>query len=354
MSAPEANLQVTVAQRIIGERQPTFIVAEAGVNHDGDAAKAQQLVAAAAEAGADAIKFQVFQAATIATATASTAGYQRASGGGSQQAMLKKLELADDALALVADATRHYDLPLIVTPFAISDVKRVERLPLAALKIASPDIVNFPLLQAVAATGKPLIVSTGTADPEEVDAAVACLSEHNALHRTVFLHCVSSYPTPLEAANVRAIGALRQLTRRPVGYSDHTSDVRTGGWAVAAGACALEKHFTLDQGARGPDHALSLSPDLFRQYVTQVRAVEAALGTGVIGCSDIEREVRMVSRKSVVAACDIAPNTRVTAEMVTTKRPGNGLAPGELPKIIGRLTSRPIVADTMLTWEDLQ
>ncbi len=345
---------VCLGARRVGPGRPAYIVAEIGVNHDGEIQKGAELVAAAARAGADAVKLQIFRAAELTTATAATADYQRASSGDSQQAMLQRLELDADGLKALAAAATQADIDLIATTFALSDVPRATALPLVALKTASTDLNNLPLLSSLLDTRLPLIISTGAATPGEIEAAATLVHRRTAAARCVLLHCVSAYPTPLDAANLRAISSLRSTTGCVVGYSDHTPDTRTGAWAVAAGASVLEKHLTLDPTAPGPDHATSLSPAQFAEYVAEVRAAEAALGHGRLGFAPIEHDVRQVARKSIVAATAIPADTVVTAALLTTKRPGTGIPPDQLGEILGRRTTRPIAADTLLRWEDVQ
>jgi N-acetylneuraminate synthase/N,N'-diacetyllegionaminate synthase len=337
----------------IGDGCRTYIIAEAGVNHDGSLEKALQLVDAAVAAGADAVKFQLFRADELATHTAPKAGYQKTAAGASQRAMLGRLELSDEAFERVAARCRNQVVEFLATPFGLTDVERLRRLRVRAIKIASTDLNHTPLLRRVAATRLPLIVSTGAATEEEIADAAALLGELGVEERLVLLHCVSAYPTPLEHANLRRIRALHAAFGVPVGFSDHTTSTQTGAWAVATGACVLEKHFTLDRSAPGPDHAHSLDPAGLRDYIRAVRRIESALGSGGIDCSDIEAEVRTVARKSVVAARRVPAGTVLTAEMLAIKRPGGGIEPGQLERLVGRRIARDIPADTVLTWDML-
>jgi N-acetylneuraminate synthase/N,N'-diacetyllegionaminate synthase len=224
-------------------------------------------------------------------------------------------------------------------------------LDVAAIKIASTDLTNGPLLDAAAATGLPLIVSTGAATAEEIGESVERLVRGGAREQLILLHCVSCYPTPVEAANLRAVGELRRRFGVPVGLSDHTTSVEIGGWAVAAGACVLEKHFTLDRAASGPDHAMSLTPSELKEYVRHVRQVESALGGGTLGMTESEAGVRAVARKSIVAAVSIRMGTRFTPSMLTLKRPGTGLPPDALATLVGREAATDIPSDTLLSWD---
>lgn len=349
----------------VGSGNPAFIIAEAGVNHDGNVETALRMVDAAKQAGADAVKFQMFRAAELASAQAETASYQKTHGGHSQRTMLANLELSDHDFARIAAKCDGLGIAFIVTPFGTGDVERLAALrtsnfalrtsqakvsPLATIKIASTDLTNRPLLSAAIATGLPLIVSTGASTEEEIRSAVEFIRQHGAVDRLVLLHCVSAYPTPLDAMNLGAIAALTRAFGVPVGLSDHSTSTVTGAWAVAAGACLLEKHFTLDRSRPGPDHAMSLAPQELAEYVAQVRSVESTIGGGRIGMHECEHEVRQVARKSVVAAVPISVGTPIAADMLTLKRPGTGIPAGDLAGVIGKVATVAIPADTLLSW----
>jgi N-acetylneuraminate synthase/N,N'-diacetyllegionaminate synthase len=342
---------VSIGGRVIGGELPAYFIAEAGVNHDGDVDRALRLVDVAAHARADAVKFQVFRAVELTTASAATAGYQREAGQQSQREMLRRLELSDTELARVRDHCAARGIEFLATPFGIHDVDRLLTLDVRAFKIASTDLDNTPLLERVARTGLPLIVSTGAATTDEIQAAVARLRQWDAGQRLILLHCVSSYPTPLEAANLRAIGALKRAFGVPCGFSDHTRTTAAGAWAVAAGASVLEKHFTLDRAAPGPDHAMSLEPGGLREYVASVRQMERTLGSGRLGMTELEADVRAVARKSVVVACDVPRGATLQPEMLTVKRPAGGIAPDQLASLIGRQLAVDTKQDTVLTWD---
>lgn len=354
-SSPGAPLNsapaIILAGRTIARGRPTLVIAEGGVNHNGRLDRALRLADAAADAGADAFKVQVFRAEELAAAHAPPAGYQRRAGAVSQREMLRSLELSDADLLNLSEHCRRRKLLFLATPFGTGDVQRAAAAGVSAIKIASTDLTNTPLLHAAGRTGLPLIVSTGAATEEEIRAAVAYLERLDVRGRLVLLHCVSSYPTPLESANLRAIASLEAAFGLPCGFSDHTLSEQAGAWAVAAGACVLEKHLTLDRGADGPDHALSLDPAGLREYVSQVRAVEAALGSGRLGMSAIEEEVRRVARRSVVAARDLPAGAVLSAELLALKRPGGGIPPTDLERLIGRTLRVPVPRDAPLSWE---
>ncbi|HEY3245160.1 MAG TPA: N-acetylneuraminate synthase family protein [Phycisphaerae bacterium] len=344
---------VTIGSRPIGEHQRTFVIAEAGVNHNGNLGTAIALTEAAAEAGADAVKFQIFTADELA-GSAPTAAYQRAAtGAAGQRDMLRTLELRDEDFRAVAVRARRSGLEFLATPFSIPDLRRLQSSQPAAVKIASTDINNAPLLTAAAQTGLPLIVSTGASLREELDAAVKVLGSA-ARGRLILLHCVSAYPAPWNLANLRAIRAMQQRYNLPVGFSDHTTSTQIGALAVAAGACVLEKHFTLDRGAPGPDHAMSLDPRQLSEYVAAVRRAEEALGSGALGMSAAELEVRRIARKSVVAARRIDAGEILTPTMLSLKRPEGGIPPNDFARLVGRVVLTAIEADAPIHWEMVQ
>lgn len=337
-----------------------YVIAEIGVNHDGAPAKALELVDAAAQAGADAVKLQYFQTDLLMSRSAKLAAYQKTAGESSPIAMLRRLELGIDQMAAIVDRAKVRGLHAIVTVFSTELVAKAESLRWDAYKTASPDIVHRPLLEQLAQTGKPLIVSTGAAHAEEVATATSWLRNWDATGRTATLQCVSSYPTPIEQAELGGIPALALLTRGPVGYSDHTPGEETGALAVRMGALLLEKHLTYSRTAKGPDHSASLEPDGLKRYIDLARAA-AASGERVTlpGTQQtkrvlpIEEDVRHVSRQSVVATRGLAPGTVIVANDLTIKRPGTGIPAAEVARVPGKRVVRPIEADCVITWEDV-
>ena len=328
------------------------MVAEAGVNHNGNLDAALRLVDAALSAGADAVKFQAFRAADLVTRDAATADYQRtATGSTSQREMLRCLELPREGFAALRRRCRECGIEFLCTPFAVGDLCMLLDLGVRAIKLASTDLNNTLLLGEAAAAKVPLILSTGAAEGDEVECAVRRLGEWGCAQRLVLLHCVSCYPTAWADANLRRIGTLRARFGVPVGFSDHTASVETGALAVAAGACVLEKHLTLDRSLPGPDQALSLEPDAMAAYVAAVRRAEEALGDGELEMREVERDVRRIARKSVVAAVDIPPGHVIGPDCLTVKRPAGGIEPDGLERLIGRRATALIPADTRLTWE---
>lgn len=352
MPSPEPSIRI--ADRIVAPGRPVFIVAEAGVNHDGLIDDALRLVDAAADAGADAVKFQYFSAERLVTAEAGVAVYQRnGSDGDRQRAMLAALELSADAFLLIRARCEARNILFLATPFDELALRQLMEWNVPALKLASTDLTHAPLINAAIETGLPLILSTGAATQDEIDATVANLRTMAALNRTILLHCISCYPTPIEKLNLLTMTTLQARYSCPVGLSDHTISTDSGGWAVAAGAVLLEKHLTLDRDRRGPDHAASLTPDAFRQYVACARRAREAMGDGVIGMAPIEKDVRTVARRSIVAACNIPAGATITASMLTLKRPGTGIPAQGLSTVIGRQSRVAIAQDALLTEEML-
>ncbi|MGD9689096.1 MAG: N-acetylneuraminate synthase family protein [Phycisphaerales bacterium] len=344
-----------IGTREIGPAHPPYIIAELGVNHDGSVDRALQLVDAAAGAGADAVKLQLFTADLLMSRAARLAAYQKAAGESDPVEMLRRLELSTDQMAPVVDRAHARGIHAIVTVFSVELVGAAERLPWDAYKTASPDIIHRPLLESLTATGKPLIVSTGASTMEEVTQAVNWLRP--ALDRLALLQCVSCYPTPADQAHIGAMNDLLHLTST-VGYSDHTREIETGEIAVRCGAVMLEKHFTHDRAADGPDHAASLEAKEFREYAQRARARAADRRPSSIGDSSkvvlpIERDVRAVSRQSITTVRDLAAGHRLTRADLTFKRPGTGLAPFYLDEVLNRSLARPVEADLPLTDADL-
>ncbi len=345
-------MSLTIEGRRIGRDNPTFVIAEIGVNHDGSLARALQLVDHAAEAGADAIKLQIFRASTLMHASADFAGYQKEHCTDSDPAaMLRRYELTPLDIVRIVEHIRHRCLVPLATPFSPSDVDLIELLDLPAVKIASPDLVNLPLLQRCAEVRKPLVLSTGAASLDEIDATVSWLRSWDMPF--ALLQCVSSYPTPPEHAHIRWVAELAARYDVPVGFSDHTQDGLSGALAVAAGACIIEKHITHDCDAPGPDHALSASPAQFARYIATIRLAERLCGRPGKRVLDIEQDVRRISRQSLVLARDLPAGHILTGEDLTVKRPGTGIPAASLPRVIGRRLARDLHAGAMLTWNRL-
>ncbi len=348
-----------IGERQIGAGGDVYVIAELGVNHDGSAARAMELVEAAHGAGADAIKLQYFETDRLMSKSAKLAAYQKAAGETDPIAMLRRLELPIEEMGPLVERAHARGMHAIVTVFSTELVDRAEELAWDAYKTASPDLVHWPLMERLARTGRPLVVSTGAATIREVTRTVGWLREWGAMVRITLLQCVSCYPTEREMAELGGIGALADVFAGPVGYSDHTSSVETGAEAVGCGAVILEKHMTYSRGAKGPDHAASLEPGEFARYVRMARsATERGIQTSDLGervkrVLPIEEDVRRVSRQSVVANRELRVGEVIGAADVTIKRPGTGIAACEIGRAMGRRVVRPVPADMIVAWEDL-
>ena len=331
---------------------PVFIIAEAGVNHNADLTLAHRLIDAAREAGADAVKFQTFEAEKLAAKSAPRAAYQELrSGAGDQVSMLRGLELRPEWHAELAAHCGDAGIEFMSTPFH-SEAADLLRPLVRRFKIGSGDLTDSSLLEHVAAMGKPLILSTGMSTEKEIAAAVDVLSRRGA--EVTLLHCTSLYPAPFEAVNLSAIATLRKRFALPVGYSDHTRGIAVSIAAAALGAVVIEKHFTLDRALPGPDHAASLEPKELVQLVESIRAVECAMGDGVKRIMAGEDAIRRVARKSVVAAADLEAGQVLTRSMLAVKRPGTGISPFDIVKVVGRRLGRAVKWDEVVTWDMLQ
>jgi len=359
---------MNIGGREIGLRHPPYVIAELGVNHDGSVERALELTRAAASAGADAVKLQLFETDRLMSQAAKLAAYQRAAGETDPLAMLRRLELGIDDMARVVDLSQQLGIHAIVTVFSVELVKVAELLPWDAYKTASPDIVHRPLLDALASTGKPLIVSTGASTMEEIVRAVAWLTAARAEGRFALLQCVSCYPTPDDRAELGVIRQMIDTFHRPIGYSDHTVGIAAAMHAAFAGASILEKHFTYDPHAAGPDHRASLTRTMFEEYVKSAhRGAAKRLDPGAPEAVamllqhqgrtkhvlDIERDVREVSRQSIVTAQAMKRGTILTRADLTFKRPGTGLLPYQIDEVIGEQLAQDVLADVPLTTGDL-
>jgi N-acetylneuraminate synthase/N,N'-diacetyllegionaminate synthase len=341
-----------VSGRAIGSGGPVFIVAEAGVNHNGDPELARRLVEAAADCGADAVKFQTFTVDALLTREAPKAGYQveTTGAGESQRDMLARLELGAGLLAELRDLAAKRGLVFFSAPFDEASADALEALDVALFKVPSGEITNLPLLQHVAAKGRPMIVSTGMASLDEVGEAVAAIRAAGD-PPLALLHCLSAYPAPPGEVNLRAMDSLAARFGCPVGFSDHTLGLEIALAAVARGASIVEKHLTLDTSLPGPDHRASLAPPEFTAMVKGIRAVQSALGDGVKRAMPSEIDTRRVARKSLVAARPLGAGHRITAADVRSKRPGTGISPAELPRVLGLPLRRDLAADEVIAWE---
>lgn len=333
------------------ELHRTLVIAEAGVNHNGDPALAIELVARAKDAGADAVKFQTFRADCTASGHAPKADYQTRSTSRdvSQQEMLRALELDEAAHRSLARQCQDVGIEFMSTAFDVPSLRMLRAMGLVRYKVPSGEITNLPLLREVAACGAPVLLSTGMASLGDVEAAIEAL-ESAGLSRSLMtvLQCTSEYPAPFDDVNLRAMTTLGDAFGVRFGLSDHTMGIEVAIAAVALGACVIEKHFTIDRQLPGPDHQASLEPHELKAMVQSIRNVEKALGNGVKRLAPSEARNREVVRKSIVAACDIAPGEVFTESNLTTKRPGGGVSPMRWDDVLGRRAPRPFAADEQI------
>lgn len=343
---------IRIGNKTIGES--VFIIAEAGVNHNGNLRRALKIVDEAASAGADAIKFQTFVAERLVSSQAPKADYQkRRASGKTQLDMLKALELSRQDFTAISDRARTRGIIMMSTPFDEKSVDDLESIGVPAYKVGSGDLTDLPLLGHIASKGKPIMLSTGMATLSEVREAVAAIrAEGN--DQIVLLHCVSSYPSRPEDSNLRAMQVLRETFGVPVGFSDHTEGVEVAIAAAALGAVVIEKHFTLSRKLPGPDHKASLEPSQFLEMVKEIRLVERALGKAVKEPTQEELKMRLIARRSVVASADIGKGQLIAPEMLSLKRPGTGIPPKELQSVVGKRAAQFIRRDQVLTWEMLE
>ena len=332
-----------------------FVIAEAGVNHNGDLALAFKLCDAALAAGADAVKFQTFRAEDLAVRGAPTAAYQsRQTGAEDQFQMLQALELSQSRHEALKAHCDSIGIEFFSTPFSVGAVDMLVALGVRRLKLPSGELTHRALVEHAAATRLPLLVSTGMATLEEAREALHWIAAaRGGLAGVTLMHCTSAYPAPDESLNLRAVGTMARDLGVPIGYSDHSLGIEAAVAAVALGATVIEKHLTLDRTLAGPDHAASLEPAEFARMVTAIHRTSAMLGDGVKARRPEEEDAARVARRSIVAATDIAAGARIEAAMLACRRPATGIAPREWDQVVGCTARDAIAAGTVLQWEQL-
>jgi N-acetylneuraminate synthase/N,N'-diacetyllegionaminate synthase len=373
--------KIEVADYLIGEGEPCFVVAEAGVNHNGDIQLAKKLVDVAKDAGADAVKFQTWKTEEIVTLHVPKPKYQKTSEGNSQYEMLKKLELSDEDFKQLAEYARSVGIIFLSTPEGEACTNFIDELGVPAFKIGSADLTNHPHLAYVAKKRKPVILSTGMATLEEVREAVEII-KNTGNNEIILLHCTSNYPTRLESVNLRAMITLKKEFGLPVGYSDHTTSMGVSIMATLLGASVIEKHFTLDKKLPGPDHKASLEPHELREMIKGIRlaernrvaesmlgkemreistkvaierkvleGIERILGQASKKPTRSEEEMIRLARKYIVAKEEIRKGEVITLKMLSIKRSGGGLEPKHLKEIIGKKAKIKIGKDETVTFD---
>ncbi len=330
----------------------TLIIAEAGVNHNGSIELAKQLIDAAASAGVDYVKFQTFKTENLVSMQAAKAEYQKRNTGetdDSQFSMLKKLELSPEQHFELMEYCRQKKVRFFSTAFDLESINLLSELGLEMWKIPSGEITNYPYLKKIARQGKPVILSTGMSDLEDIGNAIRVLEQYGVSREKItVLHCNTEYPTPMADVNLRAMQTIKKQLGVKVGYSDHTLGIEVPIAAVALGAEVIEKHFTLSRTLKGPDHKASLEPGELKAMVSAIRNVEVALGDKDKKVTASEAKNKAVARKSIVAARKIKAGELFTEENITVKRPGNGISPMEWENVLGQCASRDFQADDLI------
>ena len=350
-------MKIRIGKRLIGEGEPCFIIAEAGVNHNGDIKLAKELVDTAKQAGADAVKFQAFKTENITTKNADTAKYQKENIGKNEKQfdMLKRLELKEGDFFELKKYCDEKGIIFLSTPHTEDAIDFLEKL-VPAFKIGSGDLTNLPFLEKIAKKGKPIILSTGMGTLEEVKEAVEAIKKKDQL---ILLHCTSDYPCKEKDLNLKAMQTIKNELHCLVGYSDHTMDLEVPVIAASLGAVAIEKHITLDKNMEGPDHKASLNPSEFKEMVKDIREnkkitiPEEILGTGIKKPTPEEEEIKKVVRKSIIAKTNIPKGAIITKGMLVIKRPGTGIEPKDINKVIGKRIKKNIEKDNIIKWDNI-
>ncbi|MCR4895643.1 MAG: N-acetylneuraminate synthase [Lachnospiraceae bacterium] len=325
-----------------------FIIAEAGVNHNGSLELACKMVDAAKKAGVDCIKFQTFKSENLVSKSAQKADYQKnATGQGTQADMLKKLELSYEEFIKLKKYCDEIGICFLSTPFDMDSIHFLSELHMPFWKVPSGEITNYPYLVELAKTSKPVVMSTGMCKMSEIDTAIKVLRENGSGEITL-LHCNTEYPTPFEDVNLRAMQTMRDAFCLEVGYSDHTKGIEVPVAAVALGASIIEKHFTLSREMEGPDHKASLEPEELAQMVSNIRHIEKALGSGIKTPSPSEQKNLSVARKSIIAKRNIKAGELLSTENLTVKRPGNGISPMRWNEVLGTRAVRDFCEDELI------
>ena len=339
-----------IAGRPVGPGARSYVIAEAGANHNRDLGIAKELIDIAADAGADAVKFQVYRGADIYSTKAPRFKYLADER--SPSVLLEAIALPREWLPALAEHADSRGIAFFATPFDGHAVDMLAAVGVPAMKIASFELVDLDLIRRAASVGVPIVLSTGMATYGEIDDALEAVSE-SGNGEVALLRCASLYPAPARIINLRSMATMRQAFGVPVGLSDHTTGIAVPTGAAALGADLLEKHFTLSRTMTGPDHPFALEPEELRAMVAAVREVEVALGNGRLeGPSEEEAdEMYRLARRSVVAAVRIPAGTTITREMLTTKRPGYGMKPKDMNAVVGRVARADIECDDVVTWE---
>ncbi|MHA1239281.1 MAG: N-acetylneuraminate synthase family protein [Promethearchaeota archaeon] len=341
----------SIGDKEVGNNNPTFIIAEAGSNHNQDMSIAKKLIEIAAQAEADAVKFQTFSAETLYSKKTPNPDYLKGKiQDKSIWQLIKDIELPREWQQELADYAKEHDLIFLSTPFDYDAIIQLEQLNIPAFKIASFEIVDLPFLKELAKTGKPIILSTGMASLGDIEDAMHAIREEAEVG-IALLHCAINYPPPMEDLNLRAIQTLKQAFQVPVGYSDHTMSITIPSVCVSLGASIIEKHFTVDRKLKGPDHNFALEPNELKKMIINIRETEAALGSPVKFRPVSENNLYKIARRSIVAKKKIPKDKIIDASDIQIKRPGYGISPKFIDIIIGRRAKKDIELDDIITWD---
>lgn len=347
-------IKIKIGNKLIDGGKPCFIIAEAGVNHNGDFNLAKKLIDAAKRSGADAIKFQTFKAEGVVSENTEMAEYQKRNIGRKKThlEMLKDLELNYDAFGKLKKYCDRKKIIFLSTPHSDDAIDFLEPL-IPAYKIGSGDLTNLPFLEKIARKKKPIILSTGMASLTEVRAALNAIKKQGN-KKIIILHCTSDYPCALEDVNLRAMITIKKIFKSPFGYSDHTLGILVPVMAVSLGAQVLEKHFTLSKKLSGPDHRASAEPKEFKEMVNVIRDTEKVLGSNIKRSSREEERIKKIARKSIVARVDIASGEKIKNDMLVIKRPGTGIKSADIHKVIGKIAKKKIKKESLIRFKDLK
>jgi len=340
-------MKIQIGNRSVGDGEPTFIIAEVGSNHNGSLEQAKELIDVAVEAGASAVKFQIFQAEKHYSKYTPEFSYLK---GKSTYELIKSLELPREWIEDLAEYCESKDIIFLATPCDFDAVDLLDKY-VPAFKITSFEIVDLELIKYAAGKGKPMIISTGMANLGEIEEAIKAIKSAGN-EDIILLHCNSLYPTPVEVVNLKAMETMRTAFKVPIGFSDHTLGIHITIAAVAMGACVIEKHFTLSRKMEGPDHSFAIEPDELKEMVRCIREVEKAKGSGIKEKSDLESgEMYVKARRSIHAKINIPKGTKITRDMLIIKRPGYGIKPKFIDVVVGREAKRDVKEDEWITWD---
>jgi N,N'-diacetyllegionaminate synthase len=333
-------MRIKISNKWIGENDPVFVIAEAGINHNGSLKIAKKLILEAKSADVDSIKFQTFQANDLASKNSK---YYN---------LFKKLELTDNDFTELSDYAKSNDIIFLSTPFSFKAVDLLMSLNVPAFKIASGDLTNLPLIKYTASKNKPMIISTGMSNFDEINNAIKEIKKLKN-NKIIVMHSISGYPTPIDQVNLNVIKTLRKQIPFPIGFSDNGSENLVPLIAVAMGAKIIEKHFTLNKKMKGPDHLISCNPKELKEITMNVNSIQKMFGTGKKICQKSELKNRTLARRSIVTTNIIPKNTIITENLIGIKRPATGIEPKFFNKLIGKVTKRKIKAETPIQWSDL-